>query len=218
MPRRSVFLSVGSSGSEKQEEFVCAIQERLRAEGLEPRTLGRTDWDSAAPLRPVVNLLGECSGAVIVALERTYFPQGTERRGSDRETPLSETCLPTAWNQIEAALAWSMDLPLLVICEHGLKSEGLLENRYDWYVQWVRVGKEALSTDEFNGVLASWKGKLVTPPVERSQPPARSTLPRDPSEMTIADLVGAMKPVHLWSLLGALAAAFVAAFTLGVSL
>ena len=71
----SIFLSVGSGGSPEQEAFISALEARLRAEGLHPRTLGRTEWDSDAPLRPIVKIMSECSGAVILALERKYFAQ-----------------------------------------------------------------------------------------------------------------------------------------------
>ena len=43
--------------------------------------------------------------------------------------------LPTVWNQIEAAMAYTLGRPLLVIVEDGLVSEGLLEGKYDWIVQ-----------------------------------------------------------------------------------
>ncbi len=53
-----------------------------------------------------------------------------------------------------------MRLRLLVIAEHGLKREGLIERGHDWYVQWVKVDTATLNTAEFNGVMANWKGKV----------------------------------------------------------
>ena len=210
MSRTSVFLSVGSNGSTQQEAFVEAIETRLRAEGLDPRTLGRSDWDSSAPLRPIVDLLAECSGAVILALERSYFQSGTERRGGDDEKQLSNVVLPTVWNQIEAALAYSKGLPMLVICEEGMQSEGLLEARYDWYVQRVKVDLASLTTPEFNGVLASWKDKLSASKGLRGQ-----IIATDPASMTVGQLFGAMRPTHLVTVLGTMAAALASAFALG---
>jgi hypothetical protein len=48
----------------------------------------------------------------------------------------------------------------MVIVEAGLKSEGLLESGYEWYVQWIKAVPSALNTPEFNGVLADWKSKV----------------------------------------------------------
>ena len=105
-------------------------------------------------------------------------------------------------------MAYSRNHPLRVIVENGLKSEGLLERGNDWYVQWVKPEAAALSTTEFNGVLASWKQKMLTGP--KKQTPSKA-----PSELTVKELVGGLKPTQLWSVLGALAALIAGAFTLG---
>lgn len=96
----------------------------------------------------------------------------------------------------------------MVIVESGLKCEGLLERGNDWYVQWVNPDAAALSTTEFNGVLASWKQKML-------QPPKKQTMPKAPSELTVAELVGGLKAPQLWSVLGALAVLIGGAFALG---
>ena len=96
----------------------------------------------------------------------------------------------------------------MVIVESGLKSEGLLERGNDWYVQWVKPDSAALSTAEFNGVLASWKQKML-------QPPKKLAISKAPSELTIAELVGGLKAAQLWSVLGALAVLVGGAFALG---
>ena len=106
-------------------------------------------------------------------------------------------------------MAYSRDLPLLVIVEAGLRSEGLLEHGHDWYVQWVEPEIAALNTNEFNGVLASWKGKMLEKP--KTVLPTRAVA----DLLTVAELVGGLKPTQLWSLLGALAVLVAGAFALG---
>lgn len=54
-------------------------------------------------------------------------------------------------------MSCSRRLPVFVLVQKGLKNEGLLEPGYDWYVQSVALNAAALSTKEFNGVLADWK-------------------------------------------------------------
>ena len=78
---RKIFVSVGRTSTPAQQDFVCAIEERLRAEGLIPCTVGRNTWTAGAPLKKVVDLMTECVGVVIIALERTYYPEGIEHRG-----------------------------------------------------------------------------------------------------------------------------------------
>jgi hypothetical protein len=207
MTELNVFVSVGGTATDQQEAFVRAVEDRLRAEGLVPHTVGRNTFSADAPLKTVTELLEKCSGTVIIALERMYFASGKEKRGGPKEVVLAEVRLPTPWNQIEAAMAYTRGHPLLVIVENGIKSEGLLERGNDWYVQSVKPEVSALNSAEFNGVLANWKLKLIQSPKKAS--------PTTVSDLTVGQLIGGLKPAQLWSLLGALAALVAGAFVLG---
>lgn len=208
MTALDVFVSVGGTANAEQEAFVRAVEDRLRSEGLVPHTVGRNTFSSDAPLKTVTELIDKCSGTVVIALERSYFATGFEKRGGPEEAALSDVKLPTPWNHIEAAMSYARGLPLMVIVEAGLKSEGLLEHGYDWYVQWVKPEIGSLHSNEFNGVLASWKEKM-------SESPKRATPTKAPSELTVAELIGGLKPVQLWSVLAALGAVVAGAFALG---
>lgn len=203
-----VFVSVGGTATDQQEAFVRAVEDRLRSEGLAPHTVGRNTFSSDAPLKTVTELLDRCSGTVVIALERMYFASGTEKRGGPRESSLSDIRLPTPWNQIEAAMAYSRAHPLMVIVESGLKGDGLLERGNDWYVQQVKPEAAALNTPEFNGVLASWKQKML-------QSPKKLSRSKPASELTVAELIGGLKPAQLWSVLASLAVLVGGAFALG---
>ena len=136
------------------------------------------------------------------------MPQAFERRGGPKEGALSEVKLPTPWNHIEAAMSYARGLPLMVVVEAGLKSEGLLERGYDWYVQWVNPEAAALTSNEFNGVLASWKQKMLNAP-------KKAVSSKTSADLTVAELLGSLKPVQLWSVLVAVAALVAGAFALG---
>ena len=208
MNELDVFVSVGGTATKQQESFVRAVEDRLRSEGLIPHTVGRNTFSADAPLKTIIDLMDKCSGTVVIALERVYFPTGAEKRGGPGEVPLAEIKLPTPWNQIEAAMGLSRGHPMLVIVESGIRSEGLLEHGYNWYVQRVKLEAAALNTGEFNGVLASWKQKII-------QLPKKSVRDKAVTDFTVAELVGSLKPNQLWSLLGALAALVAGAFALG---
>lgn len=208
MNRFDVFVSVGGTATKEQETFVCAVEERLRSEGLIPHTVGRNTFSADAPLKTVTGILDSCTGTVVIALERKYFPAGVEKRGGPNETQLTDVKYATPWNQIEAAMAYSRGHPLMVIAEQGITAEGLLEPGYDWYVQTVIPEPAALNTAEFNGVLASWKAKL-------SVPQTKSIDVKKTTEITIGEIVGNMRPTQLWSLLGAIFALVAGAFALG---
>ena len=208
MSELNVFVSVGGTATEQQEAFVRAVEDRLRSEGLVPHTVGRNTFSADAPLKTVTELIDNCTGALVIALERSYFASGTEKHGGPKEIALSEVRLPTPWNQIEAAMAYARGLPLMVVVESGLKSEGLLERGNDWYVQWMKAEPAALNSNEFNGVLASWKQKMI-------QTPKIASLSKPASDLTVVELIGSLKPSQLWSVLVALAALVAGAFALG---
>ena len=217
MATRNIFVSVGTPSNEEQEVFVRAVEDRLRSEGFIPYTVGRNTFSSDAPLKKVIELLDSCQGAVVIALERSYFPSGIDKRGSPNESKLFDTKLPTPWNHIEAAMAYSRRLPLMVVIESGLKSEGLLENGYDWYVQWIKPVPSALTTLQFNGVLADWKLKVDSYKAAPTKPD-NNTLSKSPADLTVRELVGGLRPAQLWSLLVGLAAVIAGAFALGAKL
>ncbi len=209
-----IFVSVGATATAGQEEFVRAVEERLRSEGLVPYTVGRNMFTSDAPLKAVIELLDKASGVVVIALERSFFPSGVEKRGGSREIKLENVKLPTPWNHIEAAMAYARGQPLLVIVEDGLKNEGLLDNGYDWYVQWIEPTRSALSTVEFNGVLASWKNKVET----RAKTNSTASSPKSIADLTMGGLVSGLRPSQLWGLLAAVTALIGGAFALGAKL
>jgi hypothetical protein len=210
MPELDVFLSVGRTATLEQENFVRAVEERLRGEGIVAHTVGRNTFAADAPLKTVTALMDRSSGAIVVALERKYFQTGVEKRGGPEQEILSEVRLPTVFNHIEAAMAYSRGLPLMVVVEKGLKMEGLLERGYDWYVQVVEPNASALTTLEFNSVLTDWKGKM-----QQRNLPDQTGKKVPVSVATIGELISSLRPAELWSVLAALAAVVAGAFVLG---
>jgi hypothetical protein len=215
-----VFLSVGRAGTPDQERFLVSLESALRGSGVAPRTVGRNDFSSKAPLKRVGEVLGECHGTVVLAYERSRSAETIERPGSPTESVSRNVRLPTVWNQIEAAMSYSVGLPLLVIVEEGLQDEGLLESRYDWYVQWVKIDELALGTNEFRSVLADWI-KAVAEHDRQSQTAPRAGTMRDPSEITLRELLGTLTVPQLWAGLTGVAAVLIAvagiAFKVGAS-
>jgi hypothetical protein len=146
---------------------------------------------------------------VVIALERSYFSKGVERRGGPKQADLEDIRLATPWNQIEAALAYSYGHPLLVIVEKGLKTEGLLEKGNDWYVQSIAPDPSSLNGNEFNGVLSDWKTKLKATPADSFKSA------RPPEDFTIGEILKGLRPASFWRLTIGAFTALSAAFALG---
>lgn len=204
-----IFVSVGGTSTDEQESFVTAIEERLRSEGLKPHTIGRNTFSSDAPLKAISDLMDGCSGTVVIALERTFCKSGYLRRGGPQEEKFFDARYATPWNQIEAAMSFAKGLPLLVIAENGIRSEGLIDVGHEWYIQRVNLETSCLYTNEFNGILASWKKKLLK---ARKSHEAESDL----SRVSVAEIVGMLKPAQLWASLVAFSAVVAGAFALGL--
>jgi hypothetical protein len=183
-----VFLSVGSPFNKAQEAFISAIEKYLEANELIPQTVGRTYFSSLQPLKAVDELMRECAGTIILALERSYLTDGLERRDSPKQASLNGAKLTTPWNQIEGAMAYVNEHPLLVIVEAGVKGEGLLEHGYDWFVLEVDGSSPPVDNPMFQGIIADWKKRVVqfagqkAKPASPAEPTAEATAPTAVSE------------------------------------
>jgi len=154
-----------------------------------------------------------------VGLERSHAYTVFERERSERQKIHLDQYIPTAWNQIEAAMAYGRGLPLLVLVDQQLRCDGLLERGNDWFVHEVPLDPAALNNPAFTGLLKDWRDRIeqrtATAAAATAAPAAAA---RDPASMTVAELVGALKPFQLWTALVALAGALSGAFYLGLRL
>jgi hypothetical protein len=200
-----VYISIGSATTAAQRRAADVIFRSLETAGMSPRQMERNEWTAEQPLRGIKRVIEQCHGVVVVAFSRYQFPSGTERQKDGGEKHLSNIQVTTVWNHIEAAMGYTRGLPLFVIAEQGLLSDGLLEGRYDWKVYWTDFSDEELGSDAFVGYLASWKqlvlehsAILSTADVDLSklsirQICARLTIPQ--AWMTISAFVGFMATV-----------------------
>jgi hypothetical protein len=151
-----IFLSVGRAATTEQGSFVEAVEELLKEYHLQPRTIGRTDFTTEKPLKKILSVMKSCSGTVIIAFERFNYEHGVELRGGPEETSLTNVSLPTVWNQVEAGMAYALNHPLLAIAETNLHNEGLLEDGYDWFINWVELTPASLRSAEFISTFEKW--------------------------------------------------------------
>lgn len=152
-----VFLSVGGGRTEHQDAFVKAIKAHFISRGLDAKTVDEYGPTNRQPLKDIEYRMKHCYGAVVLAFERTLIEVGISRPGAKLEQELKNVRLPTVWNQIEAAMAYTSGLPLLVLIEHGLQDEGMLESRYDWRVKWVNLQDPIVNDPEFLGMFEDWR-------------------------------------------------------------
>lgn len=121
---RVVFVSRPAALSPGQRLTLGTWYRALARRGLELRTLSRNDYmrDPWAVLR---QLLRAVQGAAVFGFRQIHISQGVLCSGTD-EQRAAPHALASPWTQIEAGLAISADLPVLVLAERGI-SEGVFD-------------------------------------------------------------------------------------------
>ena len=125
-----------------QSDFLFAVEEELCALGLEPRTLGRSDYDMDAPLEGIRRIMIGSCGLLAIAFRRAKIDSGRSRPESDlgeQGEELSGCWFTSPYIQIEPAMAFQLGLPMLIWREAGVIAEGILDR-----------GTMGVSTPEFS--------------------------------------------------------------------
>jgi hypothetical protein len=124
-----VFLSVGATYNEQQETFVSAFETFLSQNGCERLTVGRGNYFASQPIVAARDLMQTADGVVVIAFTRQLIDKAIDKPGSENEKEIKNRCYPTVWNQLEAAMAFGLKIPLLVIMEDSVYQEATLPNK-----------------------------------------------------------------------------------------
>lgn len=142
----NVFLSVGGQATNEQYEFVQKFEKFMRDHKMEPL---KAEPTIDSPYDNINETMRRSDGVIVLALERFVANELIENRNGTRsqrrQKNHGEAVLPTVWNQIEAAFACAWEKPLMVICERGLRQEGLLEPIGKYYVHSVDLSDTDLA-------------------------------------------------------------------------
>ena len=119
---KNIFLSRPTWIDTKYKQGLDGFTRFLMAHNFTPRTLGTTDYPTNSPLDEVIALMKKCDGAIILG-----YPQIIVETGVLKNEPIeAPIILGTEWNHIEAALAYSLNIPLLVIHDSAV-SRGIFD-------------------------------------------------------------------------------------------
>ena len=129
----NIFVSRPTTIESAFESAYMDFDRFLTSKSIRPRRLGGGDYSRQAPLKAVFRIIDECCGAIILG-----YPQFTMRHEVRRSTKTQNDwgyIFPTPWNQIEGALAYRAETPVLVIAhhwveggvfDHGVTGEGVI--------------------------------------------------------------------------------------------
>lgn len=163
----SIFLSYPKPYLKSQQEFIEKLILYLESRELKPRTLGVTDYNMEAPLVAIKNIMKECQGLIAVAFKRTVVSEGVEKPNSDMELEskkLTNVWLTSPYCQIEPAMAFQMDLPVLILKEKDVLAEGILERGVlgAYMPEFSLENSPTLyfNTPEFKALMIQWEEKI----------------------------------------------------------
>jgi hypothetical protein len=159
-----IFISMGTPYNDEYLHFRDALEDFLRNGcKADPRIIDKNEYPSGNALDKIRDVMRTCHGVLVVAYERKYLEAGIEKRGSDRAVALSQRTYTTPWNHIESAMAYSLGLPIYIICQQGLAPEGLVETKVDWYVLYTEISKNSFAKTQTTESIRAWVETRVTP-------------------------------------------------------
>jgi TIR domain len=121
----TIFFSVATPHAMIQVNYINQLKQKFEQSGYRLATLRDEDWDDEDPIRPIFALMKKCAGCVVLLLERYFIEEGKIKRGSDNEKPMRGLALTTPWNQIEATLAYTEKLPMLILKDKNVFTDGV---------------------------------------------------------------------------------------------
>jgi hypothetical protein len=151
---------------------------------------------------------------VVVAYEKDFATRLSRNQMNKPPRTDRDVRLTTVWNHAEAGIAYSLRLPLLLLCERGLRQEGMLEQNVLGFVAEIDLTEEYLSSPVFQTRLESWANAVR----EHADKPNNLLSVEQVASISISDLVALLRKMRLstiWSIILALAALIAAAYNVG---
>jgi hypothetical protein len=182
--RPRIFLSVGRQKDERRARFVATLETMLRSAGVDTVKLPNTFNN---PLDKVVEELRLADGALVICFERVFARTAIEFRAAEQPGPETKPFLvPTVWNHIEAAMARTADVPVLVIAEQGCRIEGVLDPKVQLKIHWMDFEPELLAERYFQELFFSWIDAI-------RDVPKRREVAVDASSLRFVDILRSLK-------------------------
>jgi len=146
-----------------QSDFCSRLVARLASEDLQPQTVGVNQFGNEAPLLTVRRLMEECHGAVVLGLAQLHVTTGVSKPGTHGERQVRSLWLPTPWNQLEAGMAFALNLPLLILHEERVEPDGVFDPKIsDRFVHQTDLSPAWFETAAFNQPFEQWVTEVIS--------------------------------------------------------
>lgn len=174
-----VFLSYPQPHLAEQATFIDELSASLVDRGLEPRTLGVTEYDNDAPLTAIRRLMLESNGIITVAFRRMWIEKALTKKGASvpgaEESVVTDKWLSSPYCHIEPAMAFQLGLPILLLREQGVIADGILEKgvvgMYMPQFSLENAPTTYLKSREWTSLISQWEGQVRTVRDAKGRPP-----------------------------------------------
>jgi len=130
----------------------------LDAVGLEPRTVGVSDFVAKNPLHEVCVLARHCSGGLVLGFRQMQATEVVLKPDTERQSTSRDVAFASPWNQLEAGVLFAMRIPLLVVCETGISGGVFDPGAGDHFVNRIDMDRldEPQHRAELHDTIRSW--------------------------------------------------------------
>lgn len=159
--RIPVFVSVPTALSATQEQSYDYLMSALENEGLEQRTLGKTDFGVDSPLNEVYSIARHCSGGLILGFEQIRAEQVCTKPGTQYARSMDHASYPTPWNNLEAGILFGLKLPLIVFRQRGITGGIFDHGVSNLFIQELPEGTPSPEQSfQIQQVMRIWAGRV----------------------------------------------------------
>lgn len=126
-----VFVSTITPHLPRQASFVRDLSLALRRRQLEPVFVITDEFDANDPMGKVLSVLRTCDALLCIGLERSHAFLLREKEGSKDEKETAHGYFSSGWLNMEAGAGFALGMPVVVLCEPRIKSEGIFDRTWN---------------------------------------------------------------------------------------
>ncbi len=178
----SVFVSRATPFNEMQRYFLSRVTKYFRSRGMEPRTIGDTDYGKD-PMGHIRGVMMDCNGLLGIGLRRFHVIQGVDRPEAQATEllhvigPVKDQWTTSPYLHLETAIAYHIGLPMLILVEKGVITEGALESGVIFmYPPTIDLTNPAtiddfLNSERWRQLVNTWEGEVREVVANKGRPP-----------------------------------------------
>jgi hypothetical protein len=164
--RIPVFVSAPSPDNlnPEQQKSAAVIQDMVSRYKPEWRALGRSDYPNDLPLKEVIRMVKHCSGGIILGFEQFRADQGEIKPGSSKAKTIEKpTSFATPWNQLEAGILFSTQVPVIIFREQGVTGGVFDIGTSEIFIHQMPASTTSLDAlDDLDSVFQNWVARVRT--------------------------------------------------------